>query len=556
MASKSLNIARYEKVFATLIKYGFEDILSHPPLNKIFPQKNSLVPSRGGIKVSQYTRFERIRLVCEELGTTYIKFAQIASNRPDLLPEDLISELEKLQDNVPTVPFESIKEVLKNSLSRPIEELVEYLDPNPLASASMAQVHRARLIGGKEVVLKVQRPGIADIIKADIGILKNIVSIIEAYFPDYKNYQPRELVKMFERSINEELNFRMEAKNLKHFQNNFKSNDLVYVPALYEEICTDKVLCMEYIDGYKITDLASITEIGITGEWLALKGIGLYYEQIFDHSFFHADPHPGNILVLRNGKIAFIDFGMMGTVIEKDKMTFASILLAMYEGDVKDLKKAILVFAPNLSEDLKRDLEYDLIYFIRNYTDVAIENLDGNEIMKGLNSMFYDYKLRIPSNLLLLLKALIIIEGVGLKLDPNYDIIKNIGPYVKKLFLTRFDPSKIQKDILKGSADMTDFLSNLPEDLKIIVNKIKNGKIHIEFEHKGLEPLYKTSQTIVNRLSFSLIIVAIIIASALLFKIDFPYKLFHIPIVSIVGLVIALFLSFRLFYSIRKHGNF
>ncbi|PSR12666.1 MAG: hypothetical protein DA408_05645 [Bacteroidetes bacterium] len=548
-------LMRYEKVFATLIKYGFEDILSHPPFNKFFPQTNLLVPSRGGKKVSQFTRYERIRMVCEELGTTFIKFAQIASNRPDLLPDELLEELEKLQDRAPTVPLEAIRETLNLELPRPMDELLEYFDEVPLASASMAQVHRARLNGGREVVLKIQRPGIRELIAADLAILKHVVSIIEAYFPQYQVYQPRELVKMFEKSITEELSFRMEADNLLHFQEMFHDNNDVYIPKLYRELSTDNLLCMEYVEGYKITDLQHLKDFNITGPELALKGIGLYFEQIFDHGFFHADPHPGNIFVLPDGKIAFLDFGMVGSVIERDKILFAQLLLAMYDQDVEGLKKAILKFSTGLNKEKERELEYDIIYFLRQYTQVALEDIDGNEVMRGLNALFFDYKIKIPANLLLLLKALVIIEGVGLKLNPQYDIIANIGPFVKRLLAKRFNPQRLQQEIARSVEETTTLVQELPQDIKEIIQKVKEGKLHIEFEHKGLMPFADSLSQSINRLSFALLVVAIILGSSLIVVAKVPPLVYHIPLVGIIGYGISAVLTLGLLIKLKKSSK-
>jgi len=271
----SSRLVRYEQVISVLIKYGFEDLLSHPPLNKFVPQQTFLVPNRNGRKVSQYSRYERLRLACEELGTSFIKFAQIASNRPDLIPDGLIQEFSKLQDQVKPVPLVQINEILDNELIRPLNDFVEYFDKKPLAAASMAQVHRAKLKGGQDIVLKIQRPGIIDSIYNDIAILKNIISVINNFFPQYKDYHLEEIVKMFEESIMEELNFRLEATNLKHFKKMYKGNEDVYIPDIYEELCTEKIICLEYIDGIKITNLEALQKLGITGKEVAKKGIDL-----------------------------------------------------------------------------------------------------------------------------------------------------------------------------------------------------------------------------------------------------------------------------------------
>ncbi|MGH1433459.1 MAG: ABC1 kinase family protein [Lewinella sp.] len=560
MKAGALNITttstlmRYEKVFGTFVKYGFEDLLAHPPLNKLVPQTNRFVPSRAGRKVSEFTRYERIRLVCEELGTTFIKFAQIASNRPDLLPDELITELAKLQDQVPPVALEEIYATLEQEFSRPWQEMVEYFEPQPLASASMAQVHRARLVGGREVVLKVQRPGIREVIAADITILNQLVSIIESYFPALLVYQPSELVKMFEQSITEELSFRREAANLLHFQQMFRDHSKVLIPAVYRELSTDKVLCMEYVPGYKITDLDKLSQFNITGEELALRGIGLYFEQVFEHGFFHADPHPGNIFVLEDGRIAFLDYGMVGTVSDRDKLLFAQLLLAIYDQDVQGLKKAILKFSTGLSKDKERELEYDIIYVLRQYASIALEDIDGMEVMQGLNALFFDYKIKLPANLLLLLKALVIMEGVGLQLDPNYDIIANIGPYVQRLLSKRYSPLRLRRELIRSAEDTTNLLRELPEDLREILRKVKEGKLHIEFEHKGLQPTADKLSESIKLLSYTLLVVAIIIASSLVVVAKIPPLVNGFALWGITGFGLAALLALRTIFSLGRRS--
>lgn len=550
--SNASRTMRFEKVFSVLIKYGFEDILAHPPLNKLLPQQNLLVPSRGGKKVSQYTRYERIRMVCEELGTTFIKFAQIASNRPDLLPDELIQEFEKLQDHAPEVPIQEIRKVIDEETSRPLNEILEYFNPIPLASASMSQVHRARLRGGKEVVLKVQRPNIDKVISSDISLLYSIVNIIEKYLPQYTAYQPRELVIMFEKSISEELNFRLEVNNMIYFQTMFKHNNDVYIPSVYPELSTDRIITMEYIDGYKITDLETLSKYNITGESLAKKGIGLYFEQVFEYGFFHADPHPGNIFVLADGKIVFIDYGMVGTLIEHDKIVFGKILLAMYDNDVQGLKNSILTFSKGITKEKEREFEYDVVYFLREYSKKAIGAIDGNEVMRGLNSLFYDYKIQIPTNLLLLIKALIIIEGVGLQLDPKYDIIQNIGPYVKRLILKKYNPVKLRHELVDSIEDTTNLLKDLPQDIREILYKLKEGKLHIEIDHNGLGPFANSMGNSINRLSYTLVVMSLILASSIITLAKTPPLYHDISLIGIIGFGISILMALILIRYLRK----
>ncbi|MBK8557936.1 MAG: AarF/ABC1/UbiB kinase family protein [Lewinellaceae bacterium] len=276
---------RYEKVIGVLLKYGFEDLVASGPLTRFKKAARMLVGERDGKSGLEYTRYERIRMVCEELGPTYIKFAQIASNRPDLLPDELLAELQKFQDNAYPVPEADILKVLHEAYDQPIEEIFEHFDPHPIAYASMAQGHRARLNGGKEVVLKVQRPGIELTIEEDIAILRNLAGIAERRFPHLSAFQPTELVNMFEKSIRKELLFTMEMANVRRFESNFLGNPDIYVPSVYPEYTTDKVLCMEYIHGIKITDLKALENIGISGPEMAIKGINLYFQQVFEYGF-------------------------------------------------------------------------------------------------------------------------------------------------------------------------------------------------------------------------------------------------------------------------------
>ncbi len=549
-------IRRYEKVIGVLIKYGFEDVISHPPFNRLIPKSKKWIPIRDGRPVFAYTRYERMRMVCEELGTTFIKFAQIAANRPDLLPEELITELESFHDRAPTVPMAEIKAVFLREFEKAPEDLFEWFDYKPIAAASMAQVHRARLIGGKEVVLKVQRPGIRETIEQDITILKQLANLVETYLPQYAAFQPLELVKMFEASIRKELRFTVEAANLFRFQEQFKGNPDIYVPDWYPEFTTDRILCMEYIDGIKINDLEKMRSIGITGPELAIKGINLYYEQVFEYGFFHADPHPGNIFIMPDQRVCFVDYGMMGVILDSDKELMATLLLAIAEEDMEGLKKALLKFTKEEKFEDEKELEYDIIEFLSSYSEMSIDQIEGAEVMEGLNRMFFKYKIRVPSNLLLLLKALIIIEGVGLMLDPKYNIIKNIEPFVRKLLGKKYNPQKLTKSVIKALGDFTRMAVNLPEDIEQVVHKLREGKLQIEFEHKGLEPLYHKMETVSNRIAFTLLLVALIIGSSLIVIADVPPHVNHVPVLGFLGFIISGLLAVRLIISILRHGNF
>lgn len=545
---------RYSEVLSILLKYGFADFVSNTYFSKLVPKNEKWVPLREGQSVFEFSRYERLRLAFEELGTSYIKFGQIASNRPDILPQELINEFEKFQDHVAPIDAALIKETLEANYKQPLETLFAHIDYTPIASASMAQVHRATLHDGKKVVLKVQRPSIIKNIEADIYILYNLAGFVEKHFPETKSFQPVALVRMFERSILKELNFRMEAANILRFQRNFAGNEFIYVPEVYPKLCTKHVLCMEYIDGFKVTNIELLHQHGIERSQLALDGINLYFEQVFDHGFFHADPHPGNFFVLPNKKVCFIDFGMMGIIIEKDKILLGDLMLSLARRDSKTLIKVLQEFADGGIQNLN-DLEYDIIDFFEEYPDKSLDEIEPNEVMEGLNRMFFNYKIKVPQNLLLLLKALVMIEGVGLFLDPKYNIIKNMEPYVERLIARKYEPKKLLRNVYDTYIDFAETLRALPGDVREVMQKLKQGRVHFDIDIPSIDRFNHDFNTVANRIAFAIVVAAMILGSALVIHADIPPHYHNVPVLGVAAFVLAAFFAVRLLWAISKHGK-
>lgn len=546
---------RYREVLSILVKYGFADFVSHTYFRKLVPKNEKWVPTREGQSVFEFNRWERLRLAFEELGTSYIKFGQIASNRPDVLPEDLIKEFEKFQDDVSPISAEDIKAMLETNYKQPLDELFAEINYKPIASASMAQVHRATLIDGSQVVLKVQRPNIIENIEADIYILHNLAEFIEKHFPETKSYQPIALVRMFERSILKELNFLTEANNIVRFKRNFAGNEFIYVPDVFPKLCTHYVLCMEYIEGFKVTNLALLEKYGFDRSQLALDGINLYFEQVFDHGFFHADPHPGNFFVLTNGKVCFIDFGMMGTIIEEDKILLGDLMLSLARRDSKGLIKVLQQFSDSGIDNLT-DLKYDIVDFFEEYPDKSLDDIEPTEVMDGLNRMFFTYKIKVPQNLLLLLKALIMIEGVGLFLDPKYNIIKNMEPYVERLVARRYSPKKMMRTMFETYMDYSETFQAFPHDMREIMQKMKQGKLQFDIEMPSVDNFNNDFKIVSNRIAFAIVVAAMILGSALIIHSDMPPHVKGIPVLGVITFFIAAFFALRLLWKISKLGKF
>jgi ubiquinone biosynthesis protein len=314
---------------------------------------------------------------------------------------------------------------------------------------------------------------------------------------------------------------------------------------------------MEFIRGIKITDLVSLDGIGMTGPHIAIKGINLYFEQVFEHGFFHADPHPGNIFILNDQRICFVDYGMMGTVLDSDKYLLANLLIAIADKDIRGLKHALLRFGKieKLEEAVDKEMEYDLEEFLTEYSGISLEDIEGMEVMNGVNRLFFHYKVRVPANLLLLLKALVMIEGVGLQLDPKYNIIENITPFVRRLLAKKYSPARMGRNIARAAGDMIRLAGSLPEDLMEVMHKVRQGRLHIEFEHTGLDPLYAEMDRVSNRLAFSIVVASLILGSALLVIAHIPPYIYNISALGFIGFVVSGLLAIRLAWAILKHGN-
>lgn len=546
--SAGSNIHRYRKVIQVLLKYGFEDIVAHPPFNRLIPPSDKLVPFREGKSVFQYTRYERIRMVCEELGTTFIKIAQVASNRPDIFPEELIHELSKLQDNVPAVGKEDIRNLVISELGAAPEDLFISFDYEPLASASIAQVHKAVLHGGQEVVLKVLRPGTLETVEADMGILKSIAGIIDQYVPSLSHFKALEYVQVFEKTIKKEMKFNLEAGNIKRFSQFFKEDPVVVCPMVFQEFSTGKILCLEHIKGYKINDLEGIALCGWNRKELAQKGIDLYFEQIFFHGYFHADPHPGNIFVLPGKKICFLDFGMMGIVTDQDKDLFTEIILIFSRKDREGLKKLLLKFSAEEDPAKLAGLDYEIADFFNEYAQLSIHEIDMEELMGLVSRMFFEYKIQAPPNLMLMGRAIAIVEGIGLKLDPEYNIFENLKPFGLKLLKERLSLKNLYAGLSGKFISWSRMAYSLPEDLNEVLQKIKNGKLRVEFEHKGLHPLNKRLEFTAMRISYSMIIASLIVGSSLIINARITPFIFGMPALGFAGLLIALILGIRMIF--------
>lgn len=553
---KYKSVSRYNEILKVLVKYGFEDLVQHLEEEKKFDFIRRLIPDRSKVQAMQFTKWEKMRLVCEELGPTFVKFGQVLSNRPDLIPFELVLEFEKLQDNVPPMSDDKVKEVVVFELKKDIDELFAWFEPHPFASASMAQVHKVILHSGKRVALKVQRPGIKEVILEDIKVMYTIAEILENRIPSLKSFDPIGLVKNFESSILKELDFINESVNIQRFYNHLSNDDSLdqfsHAPLVYKDFTTEKVLAMEFIAGIKIDRLKKLAEKDIDTKLIAKRLSISFFKQVFEYGFFHADPHPGNLLVLPNRHICYLDFGMMGTILPRDIKVFGKLFNAITDKNVKQIIQAIQQLSDATVVNNMRTLEFDINEFVEKYYAREIHKNEMSTILLELKDIIVAHGLKVPTHFYLFARALVTLEGVLEKLDPELNQFEMVRPYLSKSITRNYSPVLMGKKMFNSVFELVDYMEDFPRDLKNAIRKINRGKVEVDLTHKGVDPIIHTLKRLTTQLVSAFIMVALIIGSSLFIISNIPPLWKELSVVGIVGFALTLIIGIGMLRDIRK----
>jgi ubiquinone biosynthesis protein len=480
---------------------------------------------------------------------------QILSTRPDLLPLEFLQELSRLQDHVPAFPFQQVRESVERELGASIDSLFEEFEEVPLASASIGQVHRARLIGGEPVIVKVQRPNIVKTIEVDLEIMLHLTSLMEKHLKAMEIHRPTRVVDEFARTLEMELDYTQEAAHAERFAAQFVSERYLYVPKVYREATTKRVLTMEYVDGIKASELSELEKAGLDTRKIARRGFDLILKQIFTHGFFHADPHPGNVFILPNNIICFLDFGMMGRIGRQPREHFADLIMGIVQRDETKATRSLIALTIPDEKTNPSALERDVAQFIDRYFYRPLRDLAMGKLLQNLVEMTSKHRLRIPPDLFLMLKALATEEGVGKMLDPDFDAIKQAAPFIKRVQMERLRPKRLAGDILDSGTEFLHLLKEIPGEVREILWQARQGRIRMEFEHRGLEPMLSTHDRVSNRIAFAIILAALIIGSSLIVLSGVPPRWHEIPIIGLAGFVIAAVMGFWLLISIIRRGS-
>ena len=549
-------IPRFREMFGIAYKYGFEDFLKLVHLTKILEVRP---PDEELRKIRRLPAATRFRLALEELGPTYIKFGQILSSRRDLVNEEFYNELVKLQDNVPPFPGNEAKKIVAEELGRPVGEVFAEFDVEPIAGASVAQVHRAVLQDGAAVAVKIRRPHIRKRIETDLRILAEVATFLEKHIEQIAVLNPTGIVRDFSKTLLKELDFKNEAQNMRRFAREVAGNQNLKVPHYYEEYSTAAVLTMEFVRGERVDRPEKLRAAGIDPVQLSEQMSRAIFTQVLVHGFFHADPHPGNMSILPDGAIVLYDYGMMGHLTPTLREMIADLVVGLTDCDAQRTMHALLGMSESGFTDDPQRMQADIEAFNENHLNKPLKEINIGYVFNRLLDLLMTHRLRMKSAFYLGIKALSQVEAIGLTLNPDLNFMAMAKPFALEMFREKLKYKVLKRVLARAVLDFARIAERVPADLREWYLRLRNGRFSIPLEHKinpeGFEPLRKTLHQIANRLSQAILSAALLVTGGLLIRSDVPPIIFRVPVIGWFCLLLGLLIAARLGWKIRKDGN-
>lgn len=552
--SAARDLGRLHDITSVLIRYGFGDMVRRLGMAGALERAGKVLHWKQATELARLEPPARVRRALEEMGPTFIKLGQILATRVDLFSPEWIAEFEKLQDQVPPVAFEEIRQQLEEDLGCAPEDVFTNLSTEPLAAASIAQVHRAKLQDGTEVIIKVRRPRIRPTVEADLRLLARLVEIIEAEAPDLCRFKPREVVRQFTLSLRRELDLAAECRNAERVARNFATYPEIIVPKVYWEWTGERVNVQAYIDGIPGRDIEAIDQAGLDQKILAQRGAQAVLKMILDDGFFHADPHQGNVFYLSENRIAFIDFGMIGRLPEHRRYQVVNLLHGLVEQDAPSVVEVLLDWAGDVQVDTE-SLNLEIEGFVDQYHGIPLKDLKLSAMLTELTTLLRDHALSLPPDLALLIKAFVTLEGMGRQLDPDFDMVAEAAPFLSRAMLARYAPDALAKRGWQAMTGTLDLLTGLPQDLRQLLRSARSGRFQIHVDVTRLKKFGNQLDRAASRMAVGNIIAALIIGSSIVMTIEGGPTVLGLPLFGLLGFIGAVIGGIWLLLSIWRSGR-
>ncbi len=548
------DLPRLHVIASVMIRYGWGDLVRLLGISGVLERAGRVLRWHSTSEISQLEAPVRIRRALEELGPTFVKLGQLLATRVDMFPPNWIAEFEKLHSQVPAVAYEMLHPDLVAALKGEPADVFAEFDPVPLAAASIAQVHRATLKDGTPVVVKIRRPGIEDVIRADLRILEHAARLLESEMPDSRRYDPVQIVSQFRRSLNRELDLAKEARNIDQFARNFADDPLVKIPKVYWEFTNDRVNVQEQIIGMSGVSSNRLRERGLDPALLAKRGADVVLRMVLEHGYFHADPHPGNMLFLPDNRIGIIDFGMVGMLTQLRRHQIVDLLHALTRKDEQALLQVLLDWSDDSVGDEER-LAYDVAELLQSYDDLQLKDVKIGGLLNDITALMRDNNLKLPADLTLLFKTLITLEGLGQQLDPNFHMIDNVTPFVERIIHQRYTPQALLKRGRKSVREALEVMADVPRDLRHLLRDVRRGRIKIDLDLKRLDSFGHQLDRASNRIAMGILTASLVVGSSIIMTVDKGPMLFGLPFFGLIGFLIAFFNSLWIIFSIWRSGK-
>lgn len=550
------DLSRAHDVAAILIRYGFSGFVRSIGIGRALERVGKTLHWQHAEEFATLEAPQRVRRVLEELGPTFIKMGQILATRVDLFPPEYICEFEKLLDEVPSLPFEELLPQLEEDIGGLVDEVFREIDRQPLAAASLAQVHRATLKDGTAVILKIRRPGIRTIIEGDLRLLSRLVDVIEADAPELRRYHPREILRQFAQSLRRELDFAAEGRSAERVAAQLAEDPNIHIPVVYWELTGERLNVQEYIAGIPGRDLAAVEKAGLDRKLLAERGTKAVLKMIMEDGFFHADPHPGNVFFLTDNRLAFIDFGMMGRLTEERREQVVALLYGM----VSDMPAKVVEILEDWSGILKTDeqaLAVEIEAFVDRYSALSLKELSLPMMLTDFLEILRDHNLTLPADLALLIKAYITLDGFGRHLDPYFNTLFFASPYIENLMAARFKPEALAKRGWRNLVSMSDLLVAFPRELHQLLRASRMGALQVDINVKGISRDVDKLDIAMSRLTMGIVTAALIIGTSIIMTLrgQGEPEIMGLPVFGFIGYVTASLAGVWLLFSIWRSGK-